>query len=376
MNSTNNIANEVMALNRLRLERKLFISKKLSSSKLGLDNFNIKNDLLLSSFDLNSYKIMNWYSVTQNRICRTYLATLQLLQTQNDVFLDIGDLKRLKYYKNNVVIYVHNGMIFAPKCSPIDKITIDTTETECFIDIPITVDIDNKTKHMFLTRNNIIRLSSTIISCNNLIRFFPVSSKILGQRGNKINLETPSNIKKITLDELIGAEQILSNFNHLNKLTDDIDLLGELQKIDTGSDIGSNYIISNDHRDVPRENMQVWPAIKQMFSSFTRQFIYQIVFPFVLTILLTTCLFSIIIFIVKRFHSRMYTSVMDKVRTFKPKKASIPTVKFHENGENAVALIQSEALTRAYHENVQPEHPSLFDQSRAALNRILKEDNV
>jgi hypothetical protein len=112
-----------------------------------------------------------------------HLAQLNIYKNFNNQLFVLQNLE------NELIIYVRNNLVYAPKCVIVTSIEVIADSNLCFKDIPIRFLKDNKTTLGFLTTNRIIKLTSNNITCSGLQSIVFLSNSLaLEYTNNKVKL--------------------------------------------------------------------------------------------------------------------------------------------------------------------------------------------
>jgi hypothetical protein len=129
-----------------------------------MNNMDRSLDILLAEEDFEKFKNFQDKLELNINACANLKSQLNIYKHFNNQLFIINNLD------NDLVIYVRNNLVYAPKCVVIKYIQVITESNFCFKDIPILFLKDNKTASGFLTSNRIIKLTSENITCNNEFR--------------------------------------------------------------------------------------------------------------------------------------------------------------------------------------------------------------
>jgi hypothetical protein len=220
-------------------ENKTFEFKR---SNLSLDNFEIKNDLFLSSIDSNSFKMLSLYFSISNTICEI---TKQLIET---TVANKEGYAQVRIGKKSIILYTNNGLSYVPHCIQIKTIEVKEEVDICHEGLKVSIKIKDKNKDAFMDKNGIITSYSKRTSCLNNIRHFIIENNIITQNETKISMIMKKQVNKIDLRELLNIKVKNPNmYNHEDILKEPTFGIDEKVEIDFTEGGGDDYsIIENE----------------------------------------------------------------------------------------------------------------------------------
>jgi hypothetical protein len=187
-------------------------------------------DLLLADSDFKALEILENDSLLLLKECIQFVNTMKLFTENHDRFMRIKDFK-----KNDVIIYTANGQIYAPTCSKISNITVASLAA-CYEDIPAYFRFKEKNYRGFLTRDRVLRISSTPVECSKFPKYIPLPflNKTIVSYDKTIELidtfklnfkkfnffDTKFHIDLSHTDTIIQGFDILSQLHNLSYITE------------------------------------------------------------------------------------------------------------------------------------------------------------
>ncbi|RNA31408.1 hypothetical protein BpHYR1_044219, partial [Brachionus plicatilis] len=153
----NKILNEICNADNLECnlgDSILIWNREISNLTLLSESENAVHDLLLADSDSIELKTFTMIDKIKEEICNYKLSTIRAFREHKDRFniLYIGF--------GSLVLYTRDGIIFAPNCSKISSINLNSY-SDCSLDPQIKYSENDKVVKGYLTKNNIIRKDNT-----------------------------------------------------------------------------------------------------------------------------------------------------------------------------------------------------------------------
>lgn len=207
------------------------------------------DELILEESDSKNLVIMKLLKELNVRTCRLISNNLKnLARTLDKVFISVNDVR-----DNEVVLFIANGRVWAPRCVGINNVTIKNTSL-CYQDIPTTFTYKNQSNNGFLDRNvkGLIKASSIEIKCTNDVKEYHVDSEnIVRTVANNQFLE--KNIYKEDHEiklSLIDFNATRLNFDHYSQILegdDAIERFVELTRVAQEPEGNKYFITKSEH---------------------------------------------------------------------------------------------------------------------------------
>jgi len=220
---------------------------RLETAKIDIK---IIDGLLLTEMDFNKRQqletILRSYQATNQKICQLYRSFINLYSKTNDEFFVFSD-----FNGNEAVIYSFEGRIYVPQCTIINQIKIVNSTRQCYHDIPILINFNNKTITAFLTQDKVIRLVSKTKPCinNKQIIHFEKSNQVLVKNGNSISIMNEPNFKVLEVNlQHFNISSINFMAKHDSLIITSIDVLKNSLSLVSHDEInGMFHVIENEH---------------------------------------------------------------------------------------------------------------------------------
>ena len=220
---------------------------RLETAKIDIK---IIDGLLLTEMDFNKKQqletILRSYQATNQKICQLYRSFINLYSKTNDEFFVFSD-----FNGNEAVIYSFEGRIYVPQCTIINQIKILNSTRQCYHDIPILIEFNNKTITAFLTQDKVIRLVSKTKPCinNKQIIHFEKSNQVLVKNGNSISMMNEPNFKVLEVNlQHFNISSINFMAKHDSLIITSIDVLKDSLSLVSHDEInGMFHVIENEH---------------------------------------------------------------------------------------------------------------------------------
>ena len=257
-----------------------FLTQNARSLKLKTaeNTLRVIDELILSEIDYQKMSIMKLVTHLNNlqniKLCQLYKSFMNLYSKTQDEFFTFSD-----FNGNEAILYSNEGQIFIPKCIRMEQVQLIPTTKKCYRDIPIKITFkDNTIGNVFLTRERIIRATSTIVSCKNNFNsvHLPHSQRILIMRDNRTYVSDDSQYKHITIN-LQHANVTSFNFHHDEKIITSVNIVKKAAKVFAVSEgqhgqfhVKENY--QSDIRDdldglLTRFDFSIWTTIENKFRA-------------------------------------------------------------------------------------------------------------
>ena len=215
------------------------------------NDLKVIDNLLLTEMDFNRVKdielIISVFRSTNQKLCQFYKSFLNMYTKLDDEFINFAD-----FNGNEAVFYSDDGHIFVPQCYIINEITIINSTEECYKDIPIQFELNNKSLNAFLTQEKIVRLTSKTTNCKSNrqhIRFN--SNKSIIKQNNVVYLYEEPVFKTINYNL---QNSNISNINfmikHDNILINSINIINEtINILVKNENTGILHIVEDNHSE-------------------------------------------------------------------------------------------------------------------------------
>lgn len=273
-------------------------AKSLLHKNMTID---IKLDYFLADLDNAEKKIEKEFYVVANLICANTQMLLSVFSLQTNRYLIIKDLKG-----KEIILYAGKKNIYAPLCAEIHEIVIEKEYKNCYEDVPIKFEHEGIWSTGYLTRDKIIKTTSTLAHCGLDAQYiFFNKEKVLRITGRKIELIDESSVD-IANFHLYNTNTNL-NLRHDKVLFEHVDVLQEVNElISIPEKVGIYKVINDKHLEHRREIDTTIDTIKSWFE--TRLGVILII-----TISSIVVIFIVIIAcIVCRAHEKIRTCVRKK----------------------------------------------------------------
>ena len=203
-------------------------------------------DLMLAENDYDRFYLENSISLEHDktllRLCAIFANQLKLIASIDDTFHTIFD-----FNGNEMYVYSKNNILIIPSCAKIESINIRDSN-ECYVDLPVSIELRNQSINLFLTKNNFLRSTSRIIDCDLIndriiLRSFKHAIKRIGKTNKLLEL------KNIIEEEIYYDRTNVSilNFNHHSEIVNGYDFLKDFKDLSSTNDIDGNfYSLPND----------------------------------------------------------------------------------------------------------------------------------
>ena len=213
-----------------------------TNKELVKDNKMIQ-DLMLADFDFQNAKLMKASALIDKRVCDSVLASLNIFKKFENEFLRIKDANG-----NEIVLYTRDHMIFVPDCLPIIEVDIIDKTDYCYKDIPVIINLGNKTVNAFLKHDKLIQKTSEIVKCDTREKLMNIDNKLIKRTGNNIFIyDVSSKFKRIGL-KLVNANLSLANFHHRSEIVEGLDFVEIIDKYTEVKDFNGKFLVlPNEH---------------------------------------------------------------------------------------------------------------------------------
>jgi hypothetical protein len=166
-----------------------------------------------------------YFNILGSYICNLYNNQIELFSKLHNQFMrfDFPD-------RRDLLLYSSYGIIYKPNCIKITNIRIITDSTTCYTDLPIEIELNNITKKVFYTSDNILMDTSIQVNCSTLSKYVLIGESIFFREGKRAT-KLLSTIDKPSLNyrTLIGNDLLFHDpFSHYNYISKTINILQEL----------------------------------------------------------------------------------------------------------------------------------------------------
>ena len=228
-------------------------ASKFRRSKLSLKDV---QDLTLSYSD---YKTLLQSRITdklQKYICHTFINNLKVFSVNNE-YIQFRDLQG-----NSLILYSDNGQLYIPHCVYVKEIDIVTATKNCFKDVPIKFQINNKTIFAFLQKDNIIKRHSKLVNCQHVQKSLTVgnSNLVITRNGSNNLVQKGKSTHKEPLN-IINTPLYDLNFHHMHEIVEGVDVIDEIKRYLHVPEAQGDFVVLSD-TIVNKKNVMVEPLNK------------------------------------------------------------------------------------------------------------------
>ena len=191
------------------------------------------SDLALADKDYTTFQDSIEKLKIYESFCYLLMNTIKVFSMHQNEYISLLDRNG-----KNMVLYATNENIYVPHCIDISEINVHDSTENCYEDVAISFNNNNRTINGFLQNDRIIKRNSKKISCDLITNNFVHIDK-----NNKIRRQGRDNYLEIVNDDnsiekvnILDLSIIDPNFHHNQVLIESVDVLDEIHRYSQISD--------------------------------------------------------------------------------------------------------------------------------------------